>query len=136
MSDWKIYEKSTIRKNDKITMTTSGGIGFPAYFCQKNNINDYAFVTLLFNNVENAIAIQFTKEEVQGKSFKLIIDKTGKGAGGGYIRATSFLEDSKITYKDGESKRFDYEKSTIEGFGEVYIVRLPNKAASISPPQT
>jgi len=143
MDNWEIYEKSDEKKNDSITLTTNGAIGLPAFFCKTNKIAEFSFVSILFNQIDNAIALKFTKEEEGKKSFKLVKNVAGKGPGGAYIKANRFLDDKAIKYKKekptDKSIKYPYKKTTIEGFGEVFMIHLENKnpqEPSVPPAQS
>ena len=120
MYNFKKFEKTNQRVEDRITISSSNSIGFPTKFFQDNKIGDFKFVVLYYDESEKAIGIQFNNDEVEIHKFTLIKSKIGYGAS---IVATSFFKVNGIdarTYRN----RYAWEKVNQDGIGELYVIKI------------
>ena len=120
MYNFKKFEKTNQRVEDRITISSSNSIGFPTKFFQDNKIGDFKFVVLYYDESEKAIGIQFNNDEVEKHKFTLIKSKIGYGAS---IVATSFFKVNGIdarTYRN----RYAWEKVNQDGIGELYVIKI------------
>lgn len=124
MYNFKKFEKTNHRVENRITITGSSSIGFPTKFYQDNNVGDHKYVVLYYDENEKAIGIQFTNDDQERHKFTLIKSKKGYGAS---IVATSFFKINGIDAKIFKN-RYLWEKVPQEGVGELYVIKLqPHK---------
>lgn len=122
--NFKKFENVNKKTEDKITVTKSNSIGFPSKFYSDNNIKDFKYVVLFYDEVQKALGVHFTNDEVEKSKFTIIKGKIG--ATGGSIIARSFFK----TYNIDSTKyagRYEYVKENIEGVGQVFVVQLKEK---------
>lgn len=119
----KKFEKTRVRMVNKITITSSYSFGFPRKFFQDNNVQDYKYVVLYYDESNKILAFQFTNNEEESHKFTLIKSKQGYGAG---VVATSFFKTYNLEPKTYRGK-YNWEKKDIEGIGEVYLIKLKER---------
>ncbi len=120
MYNFKKFENTNKRTEERITVTAHNSIGFPTKFYQDNNVGDYKYVILYFDETEKALGIQFSNDEMEKHKFSLIKNKNGYG---GSIVATSFFKVNGIDAK-AYRNRYLWEKVAQEGIGELFVVKL------------
>lgn len=107
---------------DRITITKSNSIGLPTKFYQDNQIKNFKYATLFWDEKNKAIGIHFANEE-EKSGFKIIHGKKY----GGQIVVRSFLKsyniDPQVYYG-----RYEWEKHELEGVGEVFVIRLKERS--------
>lgn len=107
LEGFELFDNSNMsRVVDKITITKSNQLNFPAAFYKINKLDGKKGAMLYFNKVAQKVAIQFT-DDVQSQGFKLSLSNEGKY--GAYISARSFLTLNGISDKRF-AKRYDYDK--------------------------
>lgn len=107
LEGFELFDNSNMsRVVDKITITKSHQLNFPAAFYKINKIDGKKGAMLYFNKVAQKVAVQFTDDAPQ-QGFKLALSNEGKY--GAYISARSFLTLNGISDKK-YAKRYDYEK--------------------------
>lgn len=123
MYNFKKFENTNQRTEERITITAHNSIGFPTKFYQNNNVENYKYVILYYDENEKVLGIQFSTDEQEKHRFSLIKSKQGYGAS---IVATSFFKvngiDAKI-YKN----RYPWEKVAQEGIGELFVIKLRSR---------
>lgn len=121
LEGFELFDNSNMsRVVNKITITKSNQLNFPAAFYQINKIEGKKGAKLYFNKQAQKVAVQFT-DEVQPQGFKLALSNEGKY--GAYISARSFLTlngISDIKY----AKRYDYEKMAVGDDQVLFVVDL------------
>lgn len=117
------FEGRNARLEDRITVTKSESIGFPTKFYKDNNIGNFKYVVLFYDQEKKAIAIQFTNDLVEKNKFAII--KSAQGYGGAVV-ARSFFKSLGLEAKK-YAGRYDWEKTNIEGIGEVFVIKLIEK---------
>lgn len=123
MANFVKFEGRNKRQEDRITITKSEGIGFPTKFYQDNNLKDLKFVVLYWDSESKMIGIQFTNDEAEKSKFSIL--RSGQGYGGN-ITARSFFKENNIDVKKYYG-RYEWEKTNIEGIGELYTVALKER---------
>jgi hypothetical protein len=107
---------------NRITITATRSIGFPAKFYHENQIENFKFVVLYYDEAAKAIGIQFINDEKEQHKFTIVKSQAGYG---GNIVATSFFKKfdlDPISYKG----RYEWKKENTE-FGPLYIIELTKK---------
>jgi hypothetical protein len=121
LEGFELFDNSNMsRVVNKITITKSNQLNFPAAFYQINKIEGKKGAKLYFNKQAQKIAVLFT-DDVQPQGFKLALSNDGKY--GAYLSARSFLAlngISDIKY----AKRYDYEKQTLADGQILYVIDL------------
>jgi len=102
---------------NKITITKSNQLNFPAAFYSINGLEGKKGAMLYFNKGAQKVAVQFT-DEVIDKGFKLALSNNGKY--GAYISIRSFLTLNNIEMPR-YAGRYDYEKLA-DGSGNIFFV--------------
>lgn len=116
----KKFEKTKVRMVNKITVTSSHSFGFPRKFFQDNNIDNYKYVVLYYDEVNKIVAFLFINNEEENHKFTLIKSKKSYGAS---IVATSFFKSYNLDPKKYRGK-YEWQKKDITGIGEVYLIKL------------
>ena len=107
LQGFELFDNSNMsRVVDKITITKSNQLNFPAAFYKINKIEGKQGAVLYFNKAAQKVAVQFT-DDVPKHGFKLSLSNEGKY--GAYISARSFLTLNGINGKE-YAKRYDYQK--------------------------
>lgn len=115
------------RFEDRITVTHSRSIGFPTQFYNVNNVDNYKYVVLFYDKINNAIGIKFAEESEIGA---IKIGKHNKGFGGA-VAATSFFKANRINTKRYAGK-YEYKKVALRDLdidenGWMYVIELKAK---------
>lgn len=114
------FEGRNLRLEDRITVTKSHSIGFPQKFYQDNNVKNYKYAVLYWDDKNKAIGIKFTNDEKEKNGFSIIHSKIGYGGG---ISAKSLFKtyhiDPAIYYG-----RYEWKKYNQEGVGEIFVINL------------
>lgn len=119
MFNFKKFEGTNSRFEDRITVTKSKSIGFPTKFYQDNNLSNYKYVVLYYDVDQKAIGIQFTNSAEEKHKFS--IAKSIKYGGG--IVATSFFRTHKIDTAIYRG-RYNWEKVPQDGIGDLFVIKL------------
>lgn len=120
MFSFQKFEKTNSKFEDRITVTASNSIGFPTKFYQNNNIENYKYVVLYYDQEQKAVGVNFINSEEEKHKFS--ISRSKKGYGGGIV-ATSFFKTYDIDTKHYRG-RYEWEKVNQEGIGELYVIKL------------
>ncbi len=120
MYNFKKFEKTNQRVESRITVSASNSIGFPTKFFQDNNISEYKYVVLYYDENEKAVGIFFTNDEEEKHKFTLVKSKIGYGAS---VVATSFFKVNGIDAKFYRN-RYEWEKVAQEGIGDLFVIKL------------
>ncbi len=123
MYNFKKFEKTNQRLESRITITAHNSVGFPTKFYQDNHVESYKYAVLYYDAEQKAVGIRFTSSEEEPHKFTLIKSSQGYGAS---IVATSFFKANEIDSKEYRN-RYDWEKVTQEGEGELYVIKLKAK---------
>ena len=115
---FKKFEKKNIRLENRITLTKSNSIGFPQQFYQNNEIKNFKYVILYWDEKNKAIGIYFANEKEKG-GFKIIHGQKY----GAQVVVRSFLKENNIDPKIYYG-RYDWEKYNLEGVGEIFVIKL------------
>lgn len=124
----KKFEKTRIRMVNRITVTASNSFGFPRKFYQDNNIQNYKYVILYYDENNMVIGFQFTNNEEETHKFTLIKSKQGYGAS---VVATSFFKAYNLDPKQYRGK-YEWKTTEIERIGKVYVIDLFSKQNELS----
>lgn len=111
------------RLENRITVTKSQSIGFPAKFYKDNKISDFKYVVLFYDSDKKAIGIFFSNDEAEKSKFKILHSKTGPG---GSVISRSFFKSNDIDTRKVYG-RYDWEKFQQEGVGEIYVIKLKER---------
>lgn len=90
---FKEFNDTTQHFENRITITKTYSMGFPTYFYENQNIRQFKYVTLFFDQNKKAIGIHFHNDDTKPNKFKISKDKQGRGAA---ISITSFLKTQQI----------------------------------------
>ena len=114
--NWKKFENTNARFEDRITVTTSNSFGFPTKFYKDNNIEQYKYAVIFYDENQKAVGVHFTNDEIEKHKFSVL--KSSKGYGANVI-ATSFFKANNIDTKKYHG-RYKWEKRTVEGIGDLF----------------
>lgn len=121
LDGFELFDNSTMsRVVDKITVTKSNQLNFPAAFYTINKLAGKKGAMLYFNKASQKIAVQFT-DEVKPQGFKLALSNEGKY--GAYISVRSFFTLNGIDNKK-YAKRYDYDKIIDSDGQPIFIIDL------------
>jgi hypothetical protein len=124
LEDFELFDNSTMsRVVNKITITKSNQLNFPAAFYSINNLDGKKGAMLYFNKVAQKIAVQFI-DEVNDKGFKLALSNNGKY--GAYVSVRSFLTLNNIEMPR-YAGRYDYEKIDGPGGTPLFVIDLTKR---------
>ncbi len=121
--NFKKYEKINSRFEDRITITLSRSFGFPARFCQDNELDNFKYVIIYYDEKNKAIGFSFSSDEQEKNKYSLIRSKKGYGV---IVVATSFFKNYKLDPKKYRGK-YESKRKKIEGIGQLYIIDLKEK---------
>lgn len=117
---FKKFEGRNIKQEDRITVTKSNSIGFPKKCYEDNNIKDFKYAVLYYDENQKAIGIQFSNREEEKNKFKIAHSKKQYG---GHIIARSFFRTYNIIPEIYRG-RYNWEKYNLEGVGELFVIKL------------
>lgn len=120
---WKKFERTKSRLEDRITVTKSRAFGFPTKFYQDNGLANFKYVVLYYVELEKAVGFLFTNSEEEKFKFSLL--RSGNNYGGSII-ATSFFKSNNLDPKKYYG-RYLWEKLNQEGIGELYVIKLQER---------
>ncbi|MEK7533441.1 MAG: hypothetical protein AAB542_03330 [Patescibacteria group bacterium] len=116
---WERFTETRQRFDDHITITKSGGMGFPKKFSQDNHVNDYKYVLLFFDPTNHAIGISFTNDDTE--KGKLSLAKSNQGFGAN-VNARTFFLAKKIDFLS-HARKYDWKKESFEG-KDLFVIVL------------
>lgn len=123
MYQFKKFENTNARLEDRITLTRSGSIGFPTKFYQDNGIKEFRYVILFFDELKQAVGLQFANNQEEKNKFSIIHNKFGHG---GAIVVRSFLKTYNID--PGEYYgRYSWSKENLPDTGELFVIELKKR---------
>lgn len=125
--NFKKFENTNLRLEKRITLTGSGNIGFPTKFYIDNNVKDYKFVVLYYDELEKAIGVLFSNDNNEKNKFTIIHSKKGYG---GSIVIRSFIRSHNIDTNIYRG-RYEWENYTMEGVGKLYVIRLKERMQKV-----
>lgn len=120
MFNFKKFEKTNQRTENRITVTSSNSFGFPTKFYVDNNIGQYKYVVLYYDEEQKAVGLHFTNNEEEKHKFTILKSKRGFG---GAVIATSFFKTNNLNPAQYHG-RYEWEKYTQEGAGELFVIKL------------
>lgn len=121
LEGFELFDNSNMsRVVNKITITKSNQLNFPAAFYSINNLDGKKGAMLYFNKATQKIAIQFT-DDINDKGFKLTLSNNGKY--GAYISVRSFMTLNGIDSKR-YAARYDYEKLSDTDGQPIFVIDL------------
>lgn len=120
---WKKFDNLHARLEDRITVTKTGAIGFPTKFYEDNNIKEYKFIVVYYDESRNALGIHFTADENEKSKFAIAHSKQGYG-GSAIVR--SFFKVSRIDPKRYYG-RYNFSIAEEEGIGKLYVFQLKER---------
>ena len=120
---WKRFDNIHARLEDRITVTKNGAIGFPTRFYQDNNIKDYKYIVLYYDEAQKAIGIHFTNDENEKSKFSILHSKQNYG-GSAVVR--SFFKVSRIDPKIYYG-RYDFTVRQEPELGTLYVFQLKER---------
>ena len=123
MYKFQKFENRNARLENRISVTRSNSIGFPTQFYRNNNIKQFKYVVLYYDQDKKAIGIRFTNNEEDGNKFSIIHSKKGFG-GSAVIR--SFFRTYNINLKKYYGK-YEWKKRAPEGIGELFVIDLKER---------
>jgi len=123
MSNFKKFTAVSQRSENRITVTGSNAFGLPTKFFKDNNVGNFKYVVLYYDDQEKAVGFLFTNDENEQYKFSIIKSKRGYG---GSVIATSFFKSNDIVSKDYKD-RYKWEIQEIEGIGKLFVIKLVNK---------
>ena len=117
---FKEFTGRNVRLENRITVTKSHSIGLPTNFFKKNNIANFKYVVLFYDEEKKAIGIHFTNDENKNNKFAIIKNTAGNG---GSVVTRSFFKtfniDTEIYYG-----RYEWTTLEVEGTGKIYVINL------------
>lgn len=117
LEGFELFDNSNMsRVVNKITITKSNQLNFPAAFYTINKLEGKKSAMLYFNKASQKIAIQFMDED-SPQGFKLALSNGGKY--GAYVSVRSFFTLNGIDNKK-YADRYDYEK--VDNNGQTLFV--------------
>jgi hypothetical protein len=120
--EFKKFEQTNIRLENRITITKSNTFGFPTKFSEDNNIKSFKYVVLFYDKKSNAIGIHFTNDEEEKNKFSIIKYKKY----GASIIATSFFKLNSIDTKKYHG-RYHWKIINYDNVGKLYVIKLNDK---------
>lgn len=120
MSDfqWVKFEENRQRFDDRITITKSGGIGFPKKFSQDHGIKTFGYVLLFYDPNKLAIGVAFTNNDEKGK-LKISHSKDSYGSN---VNARTFFFVNNIDFKTYSGK-YIWKKDIFQD-KELFVITL------------
>lgn len=120
--NFKKFENVRGKTESRITITQSYSFGLPTQFYEQNDIENYDYAVLYYDEENKAVAIQFTNDETEENKFSISHHQKY----GGSISARSFFQTYRLDPKEYKGK-YEWEKKNLPGIGEVFIIKLEDK---------
>jgi len=121
--DFKKFEKTNVKSEDRITITSIRSFGFPTKFYQDNKLKTYKYVVIYFDEKNKGVGFYFTNDEQEKHKFSLIKSKQGYG---GSVVATSFFKTYNLDPQKYRGK-YKWVKKIIPNIGKLFIINLKDK---------
>src|SRR3989338_5095460 len=121
---WIKFTNVNKRREERLTVTRSGALGFPSQFYLDNNVKDYKYTVLYFDQDQMQVALQFSNDDNEKDKISIIHSKTGNG---GYIQARNFFKSCKLD-PGVYVGRYEYSKETDPGIGQLLVIKLKEKS--------
>lgn len=123
---FKKFEARNTRIENRITITKSNSIGLPTKFYQDNEIKNFKYAILFWDEAKKAIGIYFTNNKEEKGGFKIIHGQKY----GGQILVKSFLRSNNINPKIYHG-RYEWEKYNLKEVGEIFVIKLKTSNKNI-----
>lgn len=120
---WIKFTNVNKRREERLTVTRSGAMGFPSQFYLDNSVRDYKYTVLYFDQDQMKVALQFSNDDNEKDKISIIHSKTGNG---GYIQARNFFKSYKLD-PGIYVGRYDYSKETDPTIGQLLVIKLKEK---------
>ncbi|SRR5260221_3823474 len=117
---WIKFTNVNKRREERLTITRSGSIGFPSQFYLDNQIANFKFTVLYYDEEQKKIGLQFTSDENEKDKISIVHDKNGHG---GYVLARNFFKTYKID-PNNFAGRYEYLKENDPAIGEMLTIKL------------
>ena len=123
--NFKLFESTGAKlSTNAISISSNFGFGFLSGFHHRNNIKDFNYVSLLYNDKDDAIGFMFSKDRIKG-TFKMTHSDRNTSAG---VVCRSFFTSNKI---DDRIKNLvgHYEPKEINSqeLGKIFYIDLREK---------
>jgi len=109
----------------KISITGSYSFGIPPAFYEEHGIKDYSYAVVFYDEQNQVIGVQFTKEKEKDSSFKLIPYGSEVKMGASFV-ARSFFNTHDIDIAQIKG-RYDPEEHTFPDIGKVFLIDLKER---------
>ena len=120
---WLKFTNVNKRREERLTVTRSGALGFPSQFYIDNSVQDYKYVVLYFDKDQMKIGVKFSSDDNEKDKISIIHSKTGNG---GYIQARNFFKSYKLD-PGIYVGRYEYLKETDTTIGQLLVINLKEK---------
>lgn len=120
---WIKFTDVNKRREERLTVTRSGALGFPSQFYLDNRVRDYKYAVLYFDQSQMKVGLQFSSNDNEKDKISIIHSKTGNG---GYIQARNFFKSYKLD-PGIYLGRYEYSKETDPTIGQLLVVKLKEK---------
>lgn len=120
---WIKFTNVNKRREERLTVTRSGALGFPSQFYIDNSVGDYKYVVLYFDQAQMEIGLQFSSDDNEKDKISIIHSKAGNG---GYIQARNFFKSYKLDPSIYVG-RYEYSKEKDPTIGQLLVIKLREK---------
>lgn len=121
------FDSVGTKLTNTISLTKSQSFGFAGGFFQKNNIQDFSYVTLFYDPTEQKVGFQFSKEKLGKSSFSIVTNKgNGDKEQSGGVAARSFFKSFGIDCNKYSGK-YEPVEFTDQQFGKMFYIVLKEK---------
>ena len=120
--NFKKFDNRNVRLEDRITITKSYSIGLPSKFYSDNNIKNYKYASLYWEDEKKLIGIAFNNIPDKN-NFSITHSKIGYG---GSIIAKSFFKTYNIDTQECHG-RYTWKKEIIDTVGDMFIINIDEK---------
>jgi hypothetical protein len=121
--NFKKFEHTNQRFEDRITVTGTSSFGFPTKFFKDHNIASYKYVVIFYDADKKAVGLHFTNSEEEKHKYTILKSKVGYG---GSVIATSFFKTYNINPKTYQG-RYEWEKKEIPEAGTLFVIVLKER---------
>lgn len=127
--NFKKFENTNQRFEDRISVTGTNSFGFPTKFYQDNHLDQYKYAAIFYDADNKAVGINFNNDENDKHKFSLLKSKKGYGAN---VIATSFFKSYNIDAKKYQG-RYNWEIKDYPDSGRLFVIVLKEKVNSKTP---
>ena len=115
------FEGVNKKYETRIGVARNGAFVFPYGFCKENEVKQFKFIELFYDQEHRAVAFHFSSDQKPSITYTLA---HGKVSGGASVSCSAFFKTNGISATSLAGKKFTASSHDDETFGKMFIINL------------